>query len=128
MQLQEQLQHIINTKTKPLGALGQLEDIALQVGQIQQTIKPIITNPQIVVFAGDHGIAETGLVNPYPQSVTAQMVLNFINGGAAINVFTRQHNIGLTVVDAGVNSILKVFRLLIKVSFMQKLEMVLKTI
>ncbi|GAC1599426.1 MAG: hypothetical protein NVS3B8_11990 [Chitinophagaceae bacterium] len=103
MQLKEQIQHIINTKTKPLGALGQLEEIALQVGLIQQTVQPIITNPRIVVFAGDHGIAESGLVNPYPQAVTAQMVLNFINGGAAINVFTRQHAIGLTVIDAGVN-------------------------
>lgn len=103
MSLQEQLQHIINTKTKPLGALGQLEEIAMQMGLIQQTTQPIITNPQIVVFAGDHGIASTGFVNPYPQAVTAQMVLNFINGGAAINVFTRQHAIGLTVVDAGVN-------------------------
>lgn len=103
MSLQDQLQHIINNKTKPLGALGQLEEIAMQMGLIQQTTQPIITNPQIVVFAGDHGIASTGLVNPYPQAVTAQMVLNFINGGAAINVFTRQHAIGLTVVDAGVN-------------------------
>lgn len=103
MHLQQQLQHIINTKTKPVGALGQLEAIALQVGLIQQTIHPVITHPRIIVFAADHGIAATGLVNPYPQAVTAQMVLNFINGGAAINVFTRQHAIGLTVVDAGVN-------------------------
>jgi len=101
--LQQQLSHLINTKTKPLGALGLLEDIALQAGIIQQTTNPSIQQPHIVVFAADHGIAATGLVNPYPQVVTAQMVLNFLSGGAAINVFCRQHDIGLTIVDAGVN-------------------------
>jgi nicotinate-nucleotide--dimethylbenzimidazole phosphoribosyltransferase len=101
--LQEQLQQIINNKTKPLGALGRLEEIALTVGLIQETTQPAILNPYIIVFAADHGITATGLVNPYPQAVTAQMVLNFLHGGAAINVFCRQHNIGLKVVDAGVN-------------------------
>ncbi len=104
MELREKIQRKTDNKTKPPGSLGRLEEIAMQVGLIQGTDRPRISDPHILIFAGDHGIAATGLINPYRQAVTAQMVLNFIGGGAAINVFCRQHGIGLQVVDAGVNA------------------------
>ncbi len=100
--LTQALDHAINGKTKPLGSLGALESLTRQLGLIQQTTQPELRQPTVLVFAGDHGVTQAG-VSAYPQDVTWQMVKNFLGGGAAINVFARQHQIDLQIVDAGVN-------------------------
>ncbi|MFD1557917.1 nicotinate-nucleotide--dimethylbenzimidazole phosphoribosyltransferase [Paraburkholderia silviterrae] len=99
--LRDELQHLIDTKTKPPGSLGRLEALARQLGMIQRTTRPRVERPVMIVFAGDHGIANEG-VSPYPQAVTAQMVANFLAGGAAINAFSGVAGLELEIVDAGV--------------------------
>lgn len=103
----ESIWHRINQKTKPLGALGQLETLAHQLALIQSNTKGEavtsieVNQPTAIVFAGDHGIADEG-ISIAPSAVTQQMVLNFLAGGAAINCFCRANQIDLKVVDCGI--------------------------
>lgn len=99
--LQCALQRRLDRKTKPLGALGRLETLALQIGLVQQTTAPVLHAPQLIVFAADHGLAARG-VSAFPSDVTWQMVENFLDGGAGVSVLARQHGLALSVVDAGV--------------------------
>ncbi|HSI58327.1 MAG TPA: nicotinate-nucleotide--dimethylbenzimidazole phosphoribosyltransferase, partial [Ideonella sp.] len=99
--LAARVQAHLNQQTKPPGALGRLETLALQLAMIQGTAQPLLQAPQLLVCAADHGLAAQG-VSAYPQEVTLQMVNNMLAGGAAISVLARQHGIALTVVDCGV--------------------------
>ncbi|WP_028671761.1 nicotinate-nucleotide--dimethylbenzimidazole phosphoribosyltransferase [Saccharospirillum impatiens] len=96
------IRNTIDNKTKPPGSLGQLEAVAAQVARIQHSLSPQLSRLNHCVFAADHGVCAEG-VSPYPSDVTRQMVMNFMAGGAAINVFCRQQDVRLTVVDAGLN-------------------------
>jgi len=87
--------------TKPPESLGRLEEIANRMAAIQGSLSPSVDQPRIVLFAADHGVCAEG-VNPYPQAVTAQMVANFLRGGAAINAIARVVGAELKIVDAGV--------------------------
>jgi nicotinate-nucleotide--dimethylbenzimidazole phosphoribosyltransferase len=100
-ELTDALQHTLNNKTKPLGSLGRLEDVALKIGQILGSTAPVLEQPQMVVFAGDHGLTARG-ISAFPSDVTWQMVENFLAGGAAVSVLAKQNGIALTVVDCGV--------------------------
>ncbi|MDQ1817994.1 nicotinate-nucleotide--dimethylbenzimidazole phosphoribosyltransferase [Massilia sp. CCM 9210] len=100
--LASELTQAIDNKTKPLGSLGALETLARQIGLIQQTTRAALHKPAILVFAADHGVVAEG-ISAYPQSVTWQMVENFLSKGAAINVFARQNGCALQIIDAGVN-------------------------
>jgi nicotinate-nucleotide--dimethylbenzimidazole phosphoribosyltransferase len=93
----------LDSLTKPLGALGRLEALAAQVCAAQRSLQPGLAAPVAIVFAADHGVAERG-VSAYPKAVTAQMVTNFLEGGAAISVLARRQGVALWIVDAGVAS------------------------
>lgn len=87
--------------TKPQGSLGRLEEISIQVAGIVGSPRPDLRNKVVVVMAGDHGVVAEG-VSAYPKDVTAQMVMNFLEGGAAINVFARQADARVRIVDMGI--------------------------
>jgi len=89
-----------NVLTKPLGSLGQLEELAITLAGLLKTDRPSIDQPHIILFAGDHGITAEG-VSAYPSDVTQQMLANFVSGGAAISVLAREQGANLHVVDVG---------------------------
>ena len=97
------LRHKLDHKAQPIGSLGRLESLALQLGLIQGSTTIDLRQPQMVVFAADHGLVDEW-VSASTQEATLQTVLNMMRGGTAVNVLARQHGFGLTLVDAGVAS------------------------
>ena len=95
------LQRALDSKTKPVGSLGRLEQLAAQIATLQGTLTPSMSTCQLIIFGADHGIAEQN-VSAYPAEVTRQMVFNLLNGGAAANVIADSLNIPVKIVDAGI--------------------------
>ena len=89
--------------TKPRGSMGDLEDLSIEIAGMTGMIAPDLANRTVFLMAADHGISREG-VSPYPSEVTAQMVMNFLNHGAAINVLTKQVHSSVLIVDIGVAS------------------------
>lgn len=100
--LRPALQQKIDSLAKPKGSLGRLENLAMQIGLIQNTLTPKLTNPVNVIFAADHGIADEG-VSQSPKEVTRQVVFNFLHGGSGVCFLARQHGFGMKIVDGGVD-------------------------
>jgi nicotinate-nucleotide--dimethylbenzimidazole phosphoribosyltransferase len=96
------LQKHLDNLTKPPGSLGRLEELARNFALMRGSIKPVLEKRAIFTFAADHGVSREG-VSAYPRDVTAQMVFNFLNGGAAINVLCRHYDIENVIVDIGVD-------------------------
>lgn len=92
----------LRLQTKPPGSLGLLEETAVRLGRLQRTTRPQAEVFRLCVFAGSHGIAELG-VSAYPPEVTAQMVGNFLGGGAAVCVLARATGASLHIIDMGVD-------------------------
>lgn len=100
--LKPKLQAKVDNLTKPKGSLGLLEELAIRIGMIQNSLNPELCNPHHILYAADHGIVAQG-VSISPKEVTHQMVFNFLEGGAGCNFLARQHNIALQLVDVGVD-------------------------
>src|SRR5258706_13379787 len=90
-------------KTKPLGALGRLEDVGVRLAVLQNSLTPRLDDARICVFGADHGVTDEG-VSAYPRAVTGEMMKNFDRGGAAINVIAASLGVGVEVIDAGVDA------------------------
>lgn len=95
-------QELLDNKTKPLGSLGLIEEFGRRYAAIQGSMQPVLGKKVIFTFAGDHGVVEEG-VSAFPREVTPQMVLNFLNGGAGVNVLARHAGAEVRVVDMGVD-------------------------
>ena len=93
----------VNTLTMPLGSLGRLEELVIELAKMTGEAFPQVTKPGVIVFAADHGITDEG-VSAFPKEVTVQMVHNFLNGGAAINVFSRAIDAEFAIVDIGIDA------------------------
>ena len=98
----------IDNLNKPKGSLGRLEELALQIGLIQQSLTPSLAHPCHLLFGGDHGI-EREHVSASPRDVTWQQMINFTQGGGGVNMFCRQHGFKLWIVDIGVDHDLSAF-------------------
>ena len=100
--MQGAIQAKIDNLNKPKGALGRLEELAMQVCLIQQTLEPSLAHPCHLLLGGDHGIEREG-VSVSPREVTWQQMINFTKGGGGVNMFCRQHGFKLRIVDVGVD-------------------------
>ena len=95
------LEDKINNLGKPKGSLGRLEELAFQIGLIQQTLTPTLLHPVNVIYAADHGISDEH-VSQSPKEVTRQVIYNFLNGGSGVCFLARQHGFDIKIVDGGV--------------------------